>query len=75
MSLVEELISSVDAIADGDDNLGLAINETWKNSAMKGYTPTPRFSFDYVEKNNRPFHVTYSMDEMAKSQVLEISRH
>ena len=59
-------MSYVDAIADGDDNLGLAVNETWKNSTTKGHTPTPHSSFDYVETNDRPLHVTYSMYEMAK---------
>ena len=39
--LAEERMAFVDAIADGDDTLGLSFNETWKRNTTRGHASTP----------------------------------
>ena len=72
--LVEEIIVYVHTTDDGDDNSGVSTYVHMRLPAMRGHiVPAPYFSFKHTEiTNSRSLCMTFSMEEMAKAQVLQL---
>ena len=69
--LAEELMMYVDSNED-EETMGLSKSSV--NRTMQGHVPASYFSFDKEERTSRPLCMICSMDEMARAQVLQLTR-
>ena len=70
--LAEELMMYVDSNEDNDTLVGHSKSSV--NRMMQGHVPASYFNFDKEERTSRPLCMICSMDEMARAQVLQLTR-
>ena len=61
-------------IDDSGDGTTVAQSNRSIRRMMKGHVPAPYFSFNKSQITSRPLCMIYSMDEMARAQVLKLPK-